>query len=65
MSKVVAGIDVSKSSLDVHAAGEERCFANDRTSLAGAGQAASESPCEPGGDGGHGPLSPQGSPGPS
>ena len=32
MSKVVAGIDVSKSSLDVHAAGEERCFANDRTS---------------------------------
>ena len=32
MAKVVAGIDVSKSSLDVHAVGEERCFANDRTS---------------------------------
>ena len=32
MSKVVAGIDVSKSSLDVHAAGKERCFANDSTS---------------------------------
>ena len=64
MSKVVAGIDVSKSSLDVHAAGEERCFANDRT-MAGAGQMASELPREPGGDGGHGPLSPQGSPGPS
>lgn len=32
MDKVVAGIDVSKASLDVHAAGEECCFANDSTS---------------------------------
>ena len=31
MSRVVAGIDVSKGALDVHAAGEERCFANDGT----------------------------------
>ena len=65
MSKVVAGIDVSKSSLDVHAAGEERCFANDRTSWRALDKMASELPREPVGDGGHGPLSPQGSPGPS
>ena len=32
MSRVVAGIDVSKATLDVHAAGEERRFANDGTS---------------------------------
>ena len=32
MSKVVAGIDVSKSSLDVRAAGGERCLANAHTS---------------------------------
>lgn len=32
MSSVVAGIDVSKATLDVHAAGQERRFANDGTS---------------------------------
>ena len=32
MDKIVAGIDVSKASLDVCAAGEERRFANDATS---------------------------------
>ena len=32
MDKVVAGIDVSKASLDICAAGEERHFANDATS---------------------------------
>ena len=32
MSRVVAGIDVSKATLDVHAAGEERRFANGGTS---------------------------------
>ena len=31
MSRVVAGIDVIKGALDVHAAGEESCFANDGT----------------------------------
>ena len=31
MSRVVAGIDVSKGALDVHAADEDRCFANDGT----------------------------------
>ena len=30
MTTVVAGIDVSKSKLDVHAAGEDRRFANQR-----------------------------------
>ncbi len=64
MAKVVAGIDVSKSSLDVHAAGEERCFANDRTSWRALDKWL-RSRREPGGDGGHGPLSPQGSPGSS
>ena len=32
MSRVVAGIDVSKATLDVHAAGQERRFENDGTS---------------------------------
>ena len=32
MSRVVSGIDVSKATLDVHAAGRECRFANDATS---------------------------------
>ena len=38
MSRVVAGIDVSKGALDVHAAGEERRFANDGTSWRALGE---------------------------
>ncbi len=59
MVKVVAGIDVSKASLDVHAAGEERRFANDATSWRALGTWLRNLEVS---RGGHGPLSPQGSP---
>ena len=60
MSNAVAGIDVSKATLDVHAAGEERRFANDSTA---GGRCASglEAYGDQGGNRGHGPPSPPGS----
>ncbi len=59
MVKIVAGIDISKASLDICAAGQTRRFANDATSWRALGTWLRGLEVS---RGGHGPLSPQGSP---